>query len=160
MQIREAEEQDFDQIWTIFRQIVSAGESYAYPQETSKEEAFEIWMKQTQKTFVCLENEDILATYYIKQNQPGAGSHVCNCGYMVAAESRGRGLATLMCEHSQDTAQKLGYKAMQFNLVLVSNEQAVQLWDNLGFKTVGRIPKAFKHPKLDFVDALIMYKWF
>jgi len=54
LQIREALKQDFEQIWKIFQPIVSAGETYPYPRNTSKEEAFRIWIKEPQKTFVCL----------------------------------------------------------------------------------------------------------
>ena len=46
----------------------------------------------------------MLGTYYIKTNQAGPGAHICNCGYMVAADARGRGVATAMCKHSQTIA--------------------------------------------------------
>lgn len=116
-------------------------------------------MDLPRKTFVAEEKEGILGTCYIKTNQAGPGSHVCNCGYMVASKARGQGLATAMCEHSQKIAIELGYKAMQFNLVATSNEGAVRLWNKLGFDTVGRLPKAFNHPTEGYVDALVMYKW-
>jgi ribosomal protein S18 acetylase RimI-like enzyme len=78
---------------------------------------------------------------------------------MVLAEARGKGVATEMCEHSQEVALALGYKAMQFNLVVASNVAAVKLWEKLGFEIVGRVPKAFRHPARGYVDALVMYKW-
>ena len=78
---------------------------------------------------------------------------------MVDVEAEGKGLGTMMCVHSQNIAKELGYKAMQFNLVLVSNKRALSLWTKLGFDTVGKIPKAFDHPKIGYVDALIMHKW-
>jgi len=159
MSIREATEKDFDKIWPIFHEIVSSGETYAYPQDTTKEQAFNIWLKTPRKTFVFEENRKILGTYYLKTNQSGPGSHVCNCGYMVSSQARGRGLATSMCEHSQIVAKDLDYKAMQFNFVASSNEGAVSLWKKLGFETVGRLPRAFNHPIKGYVDALIMYKW-
>ena len=129
------------------------------PRNTSKEESFRLWLKEVHKTFICVENNEILGTYYLKQNQVGQGSHVCNCGYMVSAEARGKGLGTLMCQHSQKVARELNYKAMQFNLVVVSNVQAVNLWSKLGFETEGKITKGFQHPTLGYVDALVMYKW-
>ena len=158
-QIREARNQDFEQIWKIFQPIVAKGETYSYPRNSSKEDAYRIWIKESQKTFVCVENNEIVATYYLKQNQAGQGSHVCNCGYMVSANSSGKGLASLMCEHSQKVARKLNYKAMQFNLVVVTNKRAVHLWSKLGFETAGKITKGFQHPTLGYVDALVMYKW-
>ena len=139
--IREALVEDFDQIWKIFHQIVSAGQTYAIQNTTSKKEAHIIWMEQPQKTYVCVENKKVLGTYYLKQNNGGGGGHVCNCGYMVAMEAEGKGLGTMMCAHSQIIAKELGYKAMQFNLVLVSNKQAVSLWTKLGFDTVGKYLK-------------------
>ncbi|MGF1527909.1 MAG: GNAT family N-acetyltransferase [Candidatus Competibacterales bacterium] len=160
MPIREAAREDFDQIWPIFHQIVAAGETYAYPRDTTKEQALKIWLDAPRKTFVAEEDGQILGTYYIKTNQAGPGDHVCNCGYMVAWTARGRGLATAMCEHSQTVAKEFGYKAMQFNFVASSNEGAVRLWDRLGFATVGCLPKAFCHPSKGYIDALVMYKWF
>ena len=158
MTLREAVKADFDSIWPIFREIVSAGETYAYAADTTKEQALKIWIETPRKTYVLEEEGNILGTYFLKTNQAGPGSHVCNCGYMVSSSARGRGLATAMCEHSQDVARTLGYKAMQFNFVASSNEGAVRLWGNLGFETVGRLPKAFNHPILGYVDALVMYK--
>jgi len=159
MNFREASEKNFDEIWPIFHEIVAVGDTYAYSQDTNKEQALNIWLKTPRKTFVFEENGKILGTYYLKTNQAGPGSHVCNCGYMVSSKARGRGLATAMCEHSQEEAKKLGYKAMQFNFVASTNEGAISLWSKLGFETVGRLPKAFNHPEKGYVDALIMYKW-
>ena len=159
MRIREATEADFKEIWPIFHEIASAGETYAYEQNTSKEKAKRLWMHLPRKTFLAEEEGEVVGTYYIKTNQPGPGSHVCNCGYMVSSEVRGKGIATAMCEHSQKIAIELGYKAMQFNFVAASNEGAVRLWNKLGFDTVGQLPKAFNHPSEGYVDALVMYKW-
>ncbi|MBE1301583.1 MAG: GNAT family N-acetyltransferase [Alteromonadaceae bacterium] len=159
MNIREALESDWDAIWPIFHEVVKAGETYAYDISTSKEKGKQIWLEPPLKTFILEEDGDVLATYYLKTNQAGPGSHVCNCGYMVSGRARGRGLATAMCEHSQKIAKELGYKAMQYNFVASSNDGAVRLWNKLGFNTVGRLPRAFNHSSLGYVDALVMYKW-
>lgn len=159
MVIREAKESDFDEIWSIIQPIVASGETYAYPRNMAQEEAMRVWLELPRKTYVVEEDAKIYGTYHIKTNQLGGGSHVCNCGYMVAAEARGKGLATAMCEHSQKVAIELGYKAMQFNFVVSTNQGAIRLWTKLGFETVGRLPKAFNHPEQGYVDALVMYKW-
>ena len=159
MNIREAVAEDFDAIWPIFHTIVAAGETYAYAIDTTKLQAQNIWLEAPRKTYVCEEAGAKLGTYFIKTNQQGPGQHVCNCGYMVALTARGRGLATTMCQHSQQMAVQLGYHAMQFNFVAETNEGAVRLWHKLGFETVGRLSKAFKHPSNGYVDALVMYKW-
>jgi RimJ/RimL family protein N-acetyltransferase len=159
MKIREIIENEFENIWPIFHEIVSSGETYPYPRDTSREEAKELWIHVPRKTYVIESAGQIVGTYYIKSNQPGAGSHVCNCGYMVSSKERGKGFATAMCEHSQSVAKELGYKAMQFNLVVSTNEGAIRLWKKLGFDIVGRLPLAFNHPTKGYVDAFIMYKW-
>lgn len=63
-----------------------------------------------------------------------------------------------MCHHSQEEARKLRFRAMQFNLVVSTNEHALDLWKKLGFQVIGLLPEAFKHNKLGYVDALVMYK--
>jgi L-amino acid N-acyltransferase YncA len=159
MNIKEADETDFEAIWPIFRDIVSKGETYTYSRTTTKAEALKIWIKSPLKTYIFTDNGIVLGTYFIKPNQSGGGDHVCNCGYMVSEDARGKGIATLMCEHSQKVAKDAWYKAMQFNFVVTSNEGAIRLWNKLGFETVGRLPHAFNHPTKGYIDALIMYKW-
>jgi len=157
--IRLAAPEDFEKIWPIFHEIVSAGETYTYARDTSQDQGFQLWMTLPRRTFVIEENGEILGSYFIKTNQSGGGDHVCNCGYMVSSQARGRGVASMMCAHSQNIAKDLGYLAMQFNFVVSTNESAVRLWTQCGFDTVGRLPKAFHHPAHGLVDALVMYKW-
>lgn len=159
MTIREAQAEDWNAIWPIFKDIARAGETYAYEQDISSVQAEKLWMKTPRKTFVLEQDGEVLGSYYLKTNHAGPGSHVCNCGYMVSSSARGKGLATAMCVHSQDIAREMGYKAMQFNFVASTNESAVRLWARLGFGTVGRLPGAFLHPTQGYVDALVMYKW-
>ena len=158
-QIREATKADFESIWPIFHDIVFAGETYPYDPDTNKKEACRLWMEVPQFIYVVEEAGEILGTYYIKANQPALGAHVCNCGYMVSNNSRGKGIGTLMCQHSQKIAVEKNFKAMQFNLVVSTNEKAVRLWGNLGFKKLATLPKAFNHKSLGLVDAFIFYKW-
>ncbi len=159
MKIREATSNDFDAVWPIFREVTEAGETYGYDRGTSKVQALKLWIEYPRKTFVAEEDGVIVGSYYIVSNHSGPGGHVCNCGYMVASGARGRGLATIMCEHSQRIAIDLGYKAMQFNFVASSNVGAVRLWEKLGYAIVGRLPKAFDHRTQGLVDAFVMYKW-
>ncbi len=123
--------------------------------EISEAEARKTWLVDPMATYVAKESGVSVGTYYIKPNQPDLGAHVCNCGYIVAESARGRGVASLMCEHSQLEARRLGFLAMQFNLVVSTNEVSVHLWRKLGFEIVGSLPGAFKHSKHGFVDAFI-----
>ncbi len=157
--IRLAQDGDFEAIWPILRAVIRAGETYAIDRDLSREAAFDLWMKAPHAIYVAEAGGDILGTYYIKPNFAGGAGHVCNCGYMVAPAARGQGIAAKMCVHSQDVARALGYRAMQFNIVLESNDGAIRLWQRLGYDTVGRLPQVFDHPRLGLIDARVMYKW-
>lgn len=160
MEIRKYRESDWDRVWPILENVFRTGETYAYPPEITENEAHQIWVERPEETYVAIRRDDeIVGTYYIKKNQPGPGAHVCNCGYIVSEDARGQGIASSMCRHSQRAAVALGFRAMQYNLVVSTNEGAVRLWNKLGFDTVGRLPKAFNHPEKGYVDALVMYKW-
>jgi len=157
--IREARNGDWHAIWAILEPVFRAGETYPYPRDITESDARHAWMSVPQATFLAVDaSGEILGTYYLKPNQPGQGSHVCNCGYVVADSARGQGVASLMCQHSQEEGKNRSFKSMQFNLVVSTNEVAVRLWQQLGFVKVGVLPEAFNHPSLGYVDAYVMYK--
>jgi ribosomal protein S18 acetylase RimI-like enzyme len=157
--IRPFQAQDWPQLWPLLQSVFARGDTYAFSPESTEADIYSAWINQPQATYVALsEAGDLLATYILKPNQPGLGSHVCNCGYVVAQAARGRGVAALLCEHSQDRAREFDYRAMQFNLVVSSNEVAVRLWKKLGFSIVGTLPRAFNHSRLGYVDAYVMHK--
>lgn len=158
MKIVEMDRKDFECFWPVFRTIVQAQETYAFDPEIVFEEAYELWCLSPQVTFAAKEDDTILGTYYLKKNASGPGSHISNCGYMVAPAARGQGVARSLCLHSQQVAIELGYSAMQFNSVVSTNEIAVRLWQNLGFDIIGKIPLGYKHMRHGFVDTFIMHK--
>jgi ribosomal protein S18 acetylase RimI-like enzyme len=123
-----------------------------------RDEALAFWFAEGHEVWVAEEADETLGTYFLCANQRGGGAHVANCGYMTARGAEGRGVARTMCQHSLDRARERGFRAMQFNFVISSNERAAGLWKSFGFETVGRLPKAFEHPTLGDVDALVMYR--
>lgn len=158
IEMRRIEASDWEAVWPILERIFREGETYAYTPDITEKEAYHVWVKAPAATYVALIDSRIVGTYFIKPNQPELGAHVCNCGYIVSATERGRGVASTMCEHSQKEAIKLGFKSMQFNLVVSTNEGAIRLWKKLGFEIIGTLPEAFNHKRLGYVDAHIMYK--
>lgn len=158
MDIVEMTESDFEEFWPTFKSIVGAQDTYAFDPEMSFEEGVGLWLNAPMATYVAKENK-ILGSYYLRKNAAGPGSHIANCGYMVAPSARGKGVATKLCLHSQEQARKLGFMAMQFNTVVSTNEVAVKLWEKLGYKIIGTVPKAYQHGRLGFVDAHIMHKF-
>jgi len=157
--IRAFEASDWPQLRPLLQEVFATGDTYAYAPQSSDAELHKTWIEGPEATFViCGEDGELLGSYALRPNQPGQGSHVANCGYLVAPAARGQGLATLMCEHSQAEALRRGYRAMQFNLVVSTNTGAVRLWQQLGFEVVGTLPGAFKHQSLGYVDAHVMFK--
>jgi L-amino acid N-acyltransferase YncA len=158
MKIRAAGANDSDPIWKIIEPVIRSGDTYTLPADMNREEALAYWSAPGHEVFVAEENREILGTYYLRANQKGGGAHVANCGYMTAPWASGRGIARAMCAHSLDVAKTRGFRAMQFNFVVSSNERAVRLWQSCGFEIVGRLPEAFVHPTLGAVDALVMFR--
>ena len=160
MLIRPYAREDWDGVWRILEPVFRAGETYPVPRDISAEDAREAWTSGAKQVFVAVDESSgvLLGTYYLRPNFEGAASHICNCGYVVAEAARGRGIAARMCEHSQAEAIARGYRAMQYNLVVSTNDSAVHLWQKMGFTIVGTIPDAFSHPRHGLVAAHVMYK--
>lgn len=159
MEIRKAESSDAGAILGIIMPVIREGATYALDPAMGEAEALAYWLGADRETFVAVDADgSLLGSYYLRQNQPGGGAHVSNCGYMTAATARGRGVARRMCAHSLQLAQQRGYRAMQFNFVVSTNVGAIALWQKLGFVVVGRLPGAFAHPAAGYVDALVMFR--
>jgi ribosomal protein S18 acetylase RimI-like enzyme len=159
LEIREYRESDWRGILPILQETLRAGDTYAFSPQSTEAEIRKVWVEAPARTFVaCDPDGRIHGTYFIKANQPGLGAHVCNCGYVVAPRAQGQGIAARMCEHSQAQALAMGFRAMQFNFVVATNTRAIRLWERLGFSVVGRLPGAFNHRQLGYVDALVMFK--
>ena len=159
MQIRRASlPADADSVWAILEPTIRAGETYTLPRDMSRDDALDYWFAPGHEVFVAEENSILVGTYFLQSNQQGGGSHVANCGYVTAPWATSRGVARAMCAHSLDRARQRGFTAMQFNFVVSANERAVALWQAFGFEIVGRLPGAFHHPTMGYVDALVMYR--
>lgn len=156
--IRPARREDAAAIWGVVGPTIRAGETYALPRDLAERDAVDYWLGADKQTFVAEAEGEVLGTYYLRANQQGGGAHVANCGYMTAAAAAGRGVARAMCAHSLEQARAAGYRAMQFNFVVSTNERAVRLWKAMGFEVVGVLPRAFEHPRAGFVDALVMFR--
>jgi L-amino acid N-acyltransferase YncA len=158
LKIREATDRDRDAIWEIFRATVAPGDSFVYDPNTPREEAEAYWFAKGTRTYVAEENGKVVGSYILRPNRPGLGNHVSNAGFMVDPAARRLGVGRTMGEHALEEARRLGYSAMQFNFVIASNESAVRLWQQLGFRIVGTLPGAFRHARKGLVDAYVMFR--
>ncbi len=158
MTIRLANPTDHQAVWHIISNVISTGDTYVFAPDSSKEKMLNYWFASDKRTYVSEENGEIIGTFYLKENQMDLGSHIVNAGYMVSKNARGKGIGKTMAEFSMEEAQRLGFRGMQFNLVVKTNEKAVKLWLKLGFKIIGEIPDAYKHSALGYVNGYIMYQ--
>jgi L-amino acid N-acyltransferase YncA len=149
---------DHDAIWEMFHGVIAAEEVFAFDPKMSRADALAFWCGADKHVYVAEEDGRVLGSYYIKPNQGGGGAHVANAGYMVSPVARGHHLGRALCEHSLTEARRLGFRAMQFNFVVSTNESAVHLWKEFGFDIVGTLPGAFRHPQKGYVDVYVMYR--
>ena len=158
VEIREAQMEDSDAIWAIFKAVIQTGDTYVYSPDTPHSDLGQYWLAPHMRTYVAEVEGEVVGTYIMKANHPGLGSHVANASYMVHPVAQGKGVGTAMCAHSLAEARWLGFRAIQFNLVVSTNKAAVHLWSKMGFAVVGTLPEAFHHQDLGYVDAYVMYR--
>ncbi len=157
--IREIGAAEFDQVWPLFRSVIAGGDTYSYSPDMPFEEAQALWAVPPNRTFVAERDGCVVGCYRLSPNRSGLGDHVANGGYMVAADARGQGIASAMCEHSMEEARRAGFTAMQYNYVVASNTTAVKLWQRHGFAIVGTVPRAFRHATLGPTDIHVMHRF-
>lgn len=158
VEIRPFEERDWPQVWAIVREVVQAADTYTYEPTMTEAEARAVWLAEAPSlTVVAVEGDRVLGTAKTGPNRPGPGSHVSTASFMVDAATRGRGVATALCRFVLAWAREQGFTAMQFNAVASTNTGAVRIYERLGFRIVGTVPGAFRHPTEGFVDLHVMH---
>lgn len=160
MVIRDATADDWPQIWPFLRQIVSEGETYAYDPDMDEATARELWLVgPPARTIVAVRDDGkVVGTANMYANRPGPGSHVASASFMVDPQAAGAGVGRALGEEALQWARRSGFRAMQFNAVVETNERAVALWRSLGFEIIGTVPDAFRHPTEGYVGLHVMYR--
>ena len=158
---RTATDHDWPAIWQIFREVVATGDTYPYPPDVDEHEARAAWIQpgtDCRFTYVAERDGSVVATAYLKPNQPGLGDHVCNAGWMVLPQAAGHGIGRGFAEWVIEQARSLGFAGMQFNSVVATNTRAIELWESLGFEIVGTVPDAYRHADQGLVAVHVMYR--
>jgi GNAT superfamily N-acetyltransferase len=159
MQIREATATDWPRIYPFWAGIVAAGETYAYPEGLTLEQARPLWMEDAPgRTVVAEEGDRILGSAKMGPNRPGRGAHIATGSFMVDPESAGRGVGRALGTYVIEWARRSGYHGIQFNAVVQTNAAAVHLWQSLGFTILTTVPEAFDHRTNGLVGLHIMYQ--
>ncbi|HEU4729105.1 MAG TPA: GNAT family N-acetyltransferase [Kofleriaceae bacterium] len=158
MKIRPATRDDDAALWAVLEPVIRAGETFALPRDMTRDAALAFWHAPGGEVFVAEDGGAVVGSYFVRPNQRGGGAHVANAGYVTRVGHTGRGVARAMCAHSIEHARARGFRAMQYNIVVSTNERAVRLWQSMGFAIVGRLPGAFAHPAQGDVDAFVMFR--
>ncbi|MEM6384603.1 MAG: GNAT family N-acetyltransferase [Pseudomonadota bacterium] len=157
VELRAFEKSDADAVWSMLEPVFRAGDTYAIDPRITRQDALRYWTAH--ESYVAEIHGQCVGTFYIRPNQQGGGAHICNCGYITARGSEGKGVARAMLAHSLEDARLLGFKAMQYNFVLATNKRAIHTWLRAGFAEIGRIPEAFLLPNEEYTDALILHRF-
>jgi L-amino acid N-acyltransferase YncA len=158
VEIREAKDDDWEQIWPFFRRIVLEGETYAYPEDLSSDSARALWMEPGAHVVVATEGSAVLGTARTGPNRPGRGRHVSTASFMVDPAAGGKGVGRALGEYVLGWARDAGFRSMQFNAVVETNTVAVRLWRSLGFEVIGTVPEAFDSRRHGYVGLHVMYR--
>lgn len=157
--IRPAEDRDADAIWEIFRAVVAGRDTYVFHPETPRDEGLAYWFGPDITSFVAEVDGRVVGMYKLIANRQGLGAHVSNASFMVHPDASGHGVGYSMGSHCLVEARRHGYDAMQFNFVVSTNTRGLALWQRLGFRIVGTLPRAFRHGRLGLVDAYVMHRF-
>jgi L-amino acid N-acyltransferase YncA len=156
--IRPATDGDWSEIWPFFAAIVADGETYAYPDDLTSDEASGLWMEQPPGLTVVLEDDGrVLGTAKMGPNRPSRGDHVGTASFMVDPAASGRGIGRALATYVVNWHRRQGYGGIQFNAVVETNAAAVHLWQDLGFEIIGTVPGAFRSTRHGRVGLHVMY---
>jgi L-amino acid N-acyltransferase YncA len=144
--IRNATDADLAAFVPIFREVVDAGETYAYPEDLTDAQIKALWFESAPgRTVVALDDDGtLLGSAKMGPNRQGRGSHVGTASFMVGAAARGKGVGRALAEDMVAWHRREGYSAIQFNAVVETNTAAVRLWQDLGFEVLTTVPAAFE----------------
>ena len=159
MQIRDATEEDWPQLWPIIQAVVDAGETYVWRPTPDSDRMREIWLEpEPWHVVVGIKDGTVVGTAKCGPNRPGRGAHIATASFMVDPAHQGEGVGRTLATYIIDWATKAGYFGMQFNAVVETNTGALALWESLGFATVGVVPRAFDHATQGLVGLTVMYR--
>lgn len=158
VEIRNAKDSDRASIWQIIKAVIGGGDTYVFSPDATEEEMMSYWFSPDKYNYVAELDGEVVATFWLRANQPGLGKHVGNAAYMVSPGAHGKGIGKKISLWSLEEAKRLGFTAMQFNFVVKSNTVAVNLWKSIGFEIIGEIPDAMYHSKNGLTNAYIMYR--
>ena len=156
IEIREFLEKDLEQMTQIWNGVVADGNAFPQDKEITVEQAKEFFLSQSLTAVAC-DGENVLGLYILHPNNVGRCSHICNASYAVKKDERGRHIGEALVKDCLIQAKRLGFKILQFNAVVKTNERALRLYKKLGFIPLGVIPNGFLMKDGTYEDIIPHY---
>ncbi len=156
--LRLFEQKDEKELYEIFKGVVETGAEFPYESSSMQEFHRQFFAMGTKVYILHRADEQVVGGFYIKANYSGRSSHIANAAYMIDSKYRGLGIGKLMVRASLKIAKGLGFRSLQFNMVLSGNKIAINLYKNLGFEIAGTLPEAVRNPDGSYQDGLIMLR--
>ncbi len=156
--VRAYREEDLPAMAAIWNEVVEEG--IAFPQEDclNPEEARAFFASQSRSAVAVRESDGaVLGLYILHPNNVGRCGHICNASYAVSKESRGLRIGERLVRDCIASAPKFGYRILQFNAVVASNQRARRLYEKLGFTRLGVIPGGFRMKDGHYEDICPYY---
>ena len=156
--VRKIEKIDLKKAIDIWNEVVFEG--VAFPQEEPLTldggEAF-----FNAQTYVAVaesaETGEVLGLYILHPNNIGRCGHIANASYCVSSAARGQRVGESLVKDCLQKAREHGFKILQFNAVVESNERARKLYEKLRFNLLGVIPGGFRLKNGNFENICLYY---
>lgn len=144
MLIRSYEEKDLKEMTVIWNEVVTDG--IAFPQEDILDETTgaAFFAEQSYCGVATDDNGSVVGLYILHPNNIGRCGHICNASYAVSTKCRGQHIGEKLVLDCMAQAKKRGFMILQFNAVVESNIHARHLYERIGFRQLGVIPKGFR----------------
>lgn len=159
IQIKEYDQQDVAEAIQIWNEVVEDGIAFPEMEILTEESGHQFFSGQS---FTGLaydqDSGQIVGLYILHPNNVGRCGHISNASYAVKKGLRGHGIGKKLVLHSLQKAKELGFKIMQFNAVVKTNEHALRLYEKLGFVRLGTIPKGFLMKDGSYEDIIPHYR--
>ena len=143
----------------IWNEIVHDGLAFPQEEELTKETGLSFFSNQS---FTGLARDiltgEIVGLYILHPNNVGRCGHICNASYAVASKWRGHHVGETLVRDSISRAKEFGFRILQFNAVVRTNESALTLYRKLGFVQLGVIPGGFRKKDGSFEDIIPHYR--
>ena len=156
MKIRMFRKEDTEAAAEIWNSVVEDGIAFPQMNFIEGKEAQNFFESQSY-TGVAVDEEGIVGLYILHPNNVGRCGHLCNTSYAVKKGIRGKHIGEQLVRESMAKGKELGFRILQFNAVVATNDIALHLYQKLGFTQLGRIPKGFLMKDGHYEDIIPHY---